>query len=679
MMWPRCRIILVFLVLFIIAGCASHNEVRTSGGKSVSPVPASSEYSDVRFDFNHVNNCVYEVIVPKPVNDPINYEKPLPLDLLPFQARNDKYYPVGTAFACSGTEFASAAHVMNFWFKSHFKDVLIRDIKGNVFSIDKIVKFSSRRDFVVFTVKGRQSPEYLEINHAPEIGERVFAVGNALGQGVVIRDGLYTSNTPEEIGGKWNWIRFSAAASPGNSGGPLLDKNGKVVGVVLSKSPNENLNYALPISEVSRDYGNNAEIFFKSMRHLEIFDFVKTKEIDTTVKLPLTYDELKKVCTTALHDLQSKIRTELLVENKANTFPNGSGSDKLMYTTSSYPFPQLITRHEGGNWENGQPKEIRNVDLGGNGKIAYGHIQFTAFAKLDSPDNICLNDICSDSKGFMDLMLKALNTTRSVGPEKIRITSLGKSDSEFIHTDAYGRKWLVRTWPIEYADQEYVAFILPLPDGCAVMMKTGQTGLILDDQIEELKVLTDFFNVSYSGTFKQWREYLQLKNLIPSVFANMEIKPNNGSFSFESKMFHADCGSNIMKTTDESILTIWLNYFRSKGSVVWDVRTVMIKESKFDKNEFRIIRHVKPNSDDKKNSDEWLRLVDGRKPYDGQILLKDDATSISTVYKRSGSAGANSDHAILYSVRHTKIGTINQQEMESDLAGFMKGVVVHEN
>ena len=78
----------------------------------------------------------------------------------------------------------------------------------------------------------------------------MFAVGNALGEGVVIRDGVYTSDSPEEQDGKWNWLRFTAAASPGNSGGPLVDRHGQLIGVVLRKSPSENLNYALSIAQV---------------------------------------------------------------------------------------------------------------------------------------------------------------------------------------------------------------------------------------------------------------------------------------------------------------------------------------------------------------------------------------------------------------------------------------------
>lgn len=676
MMRRRYISTLVLFILIVTTGYA-HAQAEGPGGSAVNSGSLDSKYGDVNFDVGHINNSVYEVIVPKPLNDPISYEKPLPMDLLPFQFRNDKYYSIGTAFACSTKEFVTAAHVLSLSTKSFFKEALLRDVKGNVFNIDKIVKFSGRRDFVVFTVKGRQCPEYLETNQAPVINEKVFAAGNALGQGVVIRDGLYTSATPEEIDGKWNWIRFSAAASPGNSGGPLLDRTGKVIGVVLLKSPTENLNYALPISEVSRDYENNAEIFHKGTYGLEIFDFVKTGVLDTKIKLPLPYDDLRKACTARQEEYLSKTRNDLLAENKANTFPNGSGSDKLMYASSSNRFPQLIARGENGDWQSVHPKDIANVDLSDNGKISHGVLKRTMYAKLDRPDNTSLKDICYDSKIFMDLMAKALRLTRPIGQEKIRITSLGKADNEYVHTDVYGRKWFVKTWPMEYVDKILTAFILPLPDGCAVIMTIAPSGFS-DDYAEEMKVLTDFINVAYAGTFKQWREYLALTNLLPSVFTNIEIKPGTETFSYASRDLQAKCDCSSIKITDNSILEVWFGFRKIKESVFLDVRTIMIKEGKFEKTEFRIIRNVKPNDDDEKNSDLWQKAVDGRKPFDRQILLKDDATSISTVLKRPASTGTSGGRAVLYSARYTKSGTIGQDEMESGLNGLMKNVQVHE-
>ena len=113
-----------------------------------------------------------------------------------------------------------------------------------------MLKYSNHEDFVVFTVSGAPAVTPLATNTAAALDDPVFAVGNALGEGIVIRDGLLTSLTPEAQDGRWKWLRFSAAASPGNSGGPLLDSQGRVIGLVARKSPNENLNFALPIDRV---------------------------------------------------------------------------------------------------------------------------------------------------------------------------------------------------------------------------------------------------------------------------------------------------------------------------------------------------------------------------------------------------------------------------------------------
>src|SRR3546814_12208565 len=59
-----------------------------------------------------IQAATFEVVAAKPVDDPLRYEKPLPLDLLPFQRRNDKYYSIGTAFSIGGGRYVTAAHVL---------------------------------------------------------------------------------------------------------------------------------------------------------------------------------------------------------------------------------------------------------------------------------------------------------------------------------------------------------------------------------------------------------------------------------------------------------------------------------------------------------------------------------------------------------------------------------------
>ncbi len=629
---------------------------------------------------SRINNAVYEVIVPKPSDDTLTYEKPLPLDFLPFIIRNDKYYSIGTAFAISETEFITAAHVLNLGVKSQFKETFVRDNKGKVYALDQILKFSSRRDFAVFTVKEKTAPEYFNLNPNAQINEKVYAVGNALGEGIVIRDGLYTSNTPEEVNGAWSWIRFSAAASPGNSGGPLLDSHGKVIGVITRKSPNENLNMALPIAEVQKADKDFAEIYQKSAYRLDIFDSVKTGTLDTKIKLPMQYSNFRDIYINTQSGFHAKLLTELLSENKEDLFPNGNGSKKLLFKSSPSDFPQLIMKRPDGHWDAAPPEKTDRADLGNKGTIALGRIQSSMFLKIQKPENISLNDFYSDSKLFMDFILKGMSWFRFIGPERVRILSFGKADNESVHTDSYGRKWMVKTWPIPYSDQHVVTFSLPVPGGAVTMLRADQTGETFDGHIPDLKVLADFVNVSFDGTFKKWREYLGMKEVIPSLFNTIELTVNNDDFRYKSKRLMLSCSSDIIKLTDQSMLTLGFGYYWSGDSVVWDVAKLFLNENNFKHNGFTITRNIRADEDlDEIDLNRWSRLLEGDKPYDMKTYLMKDNTAISTVYRNVSPVKASTAASVLYDMTHVKTGIVDQNEMESSLAKMMKNLTVYEN
>jgi S1-C subfamily serine protease len=70
---------------------------------------------------------------------------------------------------------------------------------------------------------------------APPVGDAVFAVGNPLGLRYSLSAGVVsatdrTVGTP--MGPLTGLIQFDAAVNPGNSGGPLLNRAGQVVGIV---------------------------------------------------------------------------------------------------------------------------------------------------------------------------------------------------------------------------------------------------------------------------------------------------------------------------------------------------------------------------------------------------------------------------------------------------------------
>jgi hypothetical protein len=664
-------VIVSVLVLLCLIGCGG---LRGAGSKDTT---LDSRVMDA------ISDAVYEVVAPKPTNDSLQYEKPLPMDLLPYSVRTDKYYSVGTAFAISPSEFVSAAHVMNLGSASQLKEIFLRDKKGKVYSIGKILKYSKDRDFIVFSLQDAKAKGFLPTNKTPRVNQKVYAVGNALGEGIVIRDGLYTSDTPEEEAGEWKWIRFSAAASPGNSGGPLLDQNGEVIGIVLRKSPNENLNYAVPILEILKA-NKNVAVFQTKMRYtLDNMDMTKREILKKEILLPKTYQELDNELNAIIAQFSGKLLRDLLAENQDAIFPRGLGSTRLFYKSYNAVFPRLIMKGKDGNWDAYYASGTRDSDLGNNGHLTYGTLGSTVFLYIHKPDDVPLETFYGDSKLFMDLILKGYSRYREIGPENVKIASMGRAFENYRVTDSYGRIWMAQTWLIEYNDTKVATFSLPVPGGCIVMMRVDQTGNVDQGDIPDLKVLSDFIYVSYYGSLKEWQEFLSMKNLLPSIFSTLDIHiENNKIFRYKSARLCLSYGPDIMKISDKNSLQLDFGYFKEKGKTVWDVNGIVVAEGKYHQTGYAVSRVIRPPTElDDQYQSNWQNMVEREFPYNRSAYNKDKATIISTTYNGTSQPDRKEapPSSILYSVGFMKQGNIGQKEMEAKLEMFMRHLVIYEN
>lgn len=101
------------------------------------------------------------------------------------------------------------------------------------------------RDLCFLSAPGLRAPPARIRPHAEiSVGERVFAVGNPLGFGLSVSEGLISTIAP--VGGE-PIILTSAALSPGSSGGGLFDDQGRLVGITTGiMGAGQNLNIALP-------------------------------------------------------------------------------------------------------------------------------------------------------------------------------------------------------------------------------------------------------------------------------------------------------------------------------------------------------------------------------------------------------------------------------------------------
>ena len=97
-----------------------------------------------------------------------------------------------------------------------------------------------------------------------KLGEPVIAIGNALGYGQSVTNGIVSAlnreitlengSTGLENGSTGTFIQTNAAINPGNSGGALLNMNGEVIGINSNKiggTAVEGMGYAIPVSTAS--------------------------------------------------------------------------------------------------------------------------------------------------------------------------------------------------------------------------------------------------------------------------------------------------------------------------------------------------------------------------------------------------------------------------------------------
>ena len=117
---------------------------------------------------------------------------------------------------------------------------------GAFFPVEGIISDDPDHDLALIKVPGKNLPFLsLEDSDSLTAGQHVLAIGSPLGLENSVSDGIVSGFRKFEDGK--NWIQTTAAASHGNSGGPLLVMDGKVAGVLTWKAgEGENLNFAAP-------------------------------------------------------------------------------------------------------------------------------------------------------------------------------------------------------------------------------------------------------------------------------------------------------------------------------------------------------------------------------------------------------------------------------------------------
>jgi serine protease Do len=130
------------------------------------------------------------------------------------------------------------------------------EFRGSVSTDADVLKVDRGLDLAVLRCRNLNIAQFspLPVGRSEElrIGEELMTIGNPLHEVHHLSIGLYTGKEP--LGGPDGepMLRLNMPVDPGNSGGPLLDERGRVVGVLTLKDRrSSSIAFAIPIERLS--------------------------------------------------------------------------------------------------------------------------------------------------------------------------------------------------------------------------------------------------------------------------------------------------------------------------------------------------------------------------------------------------------------------------------------------
>src|SRR3989344_6723546 len=123
--------------------------------------------------------------------------------------------------------------------------VFIKTYDREIIAADFIGK-DELRDVALLKVDGSYSSLELADSSSLQVGKKVIAIGNPLGLSFTVTEGIISALDRVGPNGFREYIQTDVPLNPGNSGGPLIDGNGDVVGMNNFKAGEaENIGFAL--------------------------------------------------------------------------------------------------------------------------------------------------------------------------------------------------------------------------------------------------------------------------------------------------------------------------------------------------------------------------------------------------------------------------------------------------
>jgi hypothetical protein len=535
------RWITSLLVLFALASC-SHGGKR----RHETFTPLSKDVVDL------VSQATFEVVVAKETNTSLSFDED-PMDDVPFQKKGDAYVSMGTAFLIGSNRFVSTTRVFQIDSPSLLSVLKLRDNDGKIYTPNQVTRCSTFRDLIEFQVdQPDETRKPLEISNSYTPGQKVFAFGYIDGDGITYRSAETLQSVPEPTEGRWKYIRYDSPILGGAIGGPLVNDKGQVVGVLVKRNQKEQINFAIPISQLTALPTDHAEFYRKKM----IFHALpKAVEKDWIISpsLPKNIELLISEARASLSDLFKTTYAEIAADKEGKYFPKQKGFRSYLRNQDLGSNIGVITSDPyGSHWRAYEFKPDHEKDLKIETQIkdyaTRGYIPIIA----NLPEGDKIGEFNADPAKVTTTMIAndSLGAFSKTGNGSY-LLSVGKPDHISTFSDHLGRAWTAARWYYHDANFALSTTCTPVPAGSACIVRFGNyANVAIEDDF--MPQFLDEIVVSYRGTLLQWKNFLAeldpklmptfLKDtkidFVPSK--NIDVHVGNYSFTYPSSKIDHD-------------------------------------------------------------------------------------------------------------------------------------------
>lgn len=164
--------------------------------------------------------------------------------VITYAGRDGTEQGLGTGFVIDKTGLiATNLHVIG-----EARPISVQTADGKSLAVKSVHASDRALDLAILQVEATELPPLPLADEKPDTGESIVVMGNPHGLKHSVVSGVLSGL--REIDGR-NMLQLAVPVEPGNSGGPVVDMQGRVLGVVTMKSAvTENLGFAVAASDL---------------------------------------------------------------------------------------------------------------------------------------------------------------------------------------------------------------------------------------------------------------------------------------------------------------------------------------------------------------------------------------------------------------------------------------------